>query len=343
MQSASKNTEAEQAAFWHRSGDWRVTSIYHRVLHGSDLTSGSHFTTMHVLVNVKSGMSHSLHHNLLEIIHERIASLNKSERKVAEVIVSDPQAATRYSIASLARAAGVSEPTVNRFCRNFSTNGFPDFKIQLAQSLASSGTPYVSQSVSMDDTPRDYTDKIFLTTIAGLDRARQTIDIDTITEAVDYLIQAKQIAFFGSGGSAPVALDAQHKFFRFNIPVTAYDDALMQRMVAAAATTGDVIVAISYTGRTRETVEAARLARANGATVIGITSPDSPLARTCTTTIAVTDPEDTDIYMPMASRIIHLAVIDILATGVTLKRGPDFQTHLKKIKESLKATRFPYE
>lgn len=221
-------------------------------------------------------MSHSLHHNLLEVIHERIGSLNKSERKVAEVIIIDPQAATRYSIASLARAAGVSEPTVNRFCRNFSTSGFPDFKIQLAQSLASSGTPYVSQSVSMDDSPRDYTDKIFLTTIAGLDRARQSIDISTITEAVDYLIQAKQIAFFGSGGSAPVALDAQHKFFRFNIPVTAYDDALMQRMVAAAATTGDVIVAISYTGRTRETVEAARLARANGATVIGITSPDSP-------------------------------------------------------------------
>ncbi len=287
------------------------------------------------------GMS-TTEHNLLEEIKERREELNKSERKVAEVILRDPKTATRYSIAALARAAEVSEPTVNRFCRNFSTNGFPDFKIQLAQSLAS-GTPYVSQSVALDDSARDYADKIFLTSISGLDKARQSIDIDSITEAVDYLIQAKQIAFFGVGGSAPVALDAQHKFFRFNIPVMAYDDFLMHRMVAAASSTGDVIVTISYTGRTKEMVDAAQLARDNGATVIAITSPDSPLSRVCTTTVGVSNQEDTDVYMPMASRIIHLAVIDILAAGVTLKRGPAFQAHLKKIKDSLKATRFPNE
>lgn len=277
-------------------------------------------------------------HNLLEIIQTRRESLNKSERKVADVILEDPQSATRFSIAALARAAGVSEPTVNRFCRNFSTSGFPDFKIQLAQSLAS-GTPYVSQSVLPDDSVRDYTDKIFLATIAGLDRARQAIDTSAIAAAVDYLIQARQITFFGLGGSAPVALDAQQKFFRFNIPVSAHDDFLMQRMVAASLGRGDAIVAISYTGRTRELIDAVKLARENGVTVVGITTPDTPLARVCTTTIGITNPENTDIYMPMASRIVHLAVIDILATGVTLKRGPDFQHHLKKIKDSLKATR----
>ncbi|MEP2612540.1 SIS domain-containing protein, partial [Marinobacter alexandrii] len=137
--------------------------------------------------------------------------------------------------------------------------------------------------------------------------------------------------------------DAQHKFFRFNIPVMSYDDALMQRMVAAGANVGDVIVLISYTGRTRETVDIAQLARANGATVIGITNPDSPLAAVCSVVVGVTAPEDTEVYMPMSSRIIHLTVIDILATGVTLKRGADFLGHLKKIKESLKPTRLPSE
>ncbi|CAN0598474.1 unnamed protein product [Ectocarpus sp. 12 AP-2014] len=122
-----------------------------------------------------------------------------------------------------------------------------------------------------------------------------------------------------------------------------YDDALMQRMVAAGSSTGDVIVMISYTGRTRETVDIAKIARANGATVIGITNPDSPLADACTVVLEVTAPEDTEVYMPMSSRIIHLTVIDILATGVTLKRGADFLGHLKKIKESLKPTRFPSE
>ncbi|RBP25993.1 RpiR family transcriptional regulator [Marinobacter pelagius] len=278
--------------------------------------------------------------NLLEDIQARLDNLNKSERKVAEAILRDPSAATRYSIAALARAADVSEPTVNRFCRGFSATGFPDFKIRLAQSIAT-GTPYVGQNVEPDDTVAEFADKIMLSTIASLDKARQSLDPKALATAIDYLIQAKQINFFGMGGSASVALDAQHKFFRFNIPVMSYDDALMQRMVAAGSQVGDVIVLISYTGRTKETVEIAKVARENGATVIGITNPESPLAECCTVVLGVTAPEDTEVYMPMSSRIIHLTVIDILATGVTLKRGADFLGHLKKIKESLKATRFP--
>ncbi|MFO8141982.1 MAG: MurR/RpiR family transcriptional regulator [Marinobacter sp.] len=278
--------------------------------------------------------------NLLADIQTRLEALNKSERKVAEAILRDPSAATRYSIAALARAANVSEPTVNRFCRGFSATGFPDFKIRLAQSIAT-GTPYVGQNIEPDDTAAEFADKIMLSTIASLDKARQALDPQAIAAVIDYLIQAKQISFFGMGGSASVAMDAQHKFFRFNIPVSSYDDALMQRMIAAGSGVGDAIVLISYTGRTREAVEIAHLARANGATVIGITNPDSPLAEACTAVLGVTAPEDTEVYMPMSSRIIHLTVIDILATGVTLKRGPDFLDHLKRIKESLKATRFP--
>ena len=280
--------------------------------------------------------------NLIDQIQERLPRLNKSERKVAEAILRDPSAATRYSIAALARAADVSEPTVNRFCRGFSATGFPDFKIRLAQSIAT-GTPYVGQNIEPDDTVAEFTDKIMLTTIASLDKARQSLDPEAIATVVDYLIQAKQISFFGTGGSASVAMDAQHKFFRFNIPVSFYDDTLMQRMLAAGASVGDAIVLISYTGRTRETVEIAHLARSNGATVIGITNPDSPLAEACTAVLGVTAPEDTEVYMPMTSRIIQLAVIDVLATGVTLKRGPDFLEHLRKIKESLKPTRFPLQ
>ena len=280
--------------------------------------------------------------NLLADIQERLDSLNKSERKVAEAILRDPSAATRYSIAALARAANVSEPTVNRFCRGFSATGFPDFKIRLAQSIAT-GTPYVGQNVEATDSVAEFADKIMLSTIASLDKARQALDPKALATAIDYLIQAKQINFFGMGGSASVALDAQHKFFRFNIPVMSYDDALMQRMVAAGANVGDVIVLISYTGRTRETVDIAQVARTNGATVIGITNPNSPLAEVCSVVIGVTAPEDTEVYMPMSSRIIHLTVIDILATGVTLKRGKDFLGHLKKIKESLKPTRLPFE
>ncbi|WP_227369935.1 MurR/RpiR family transcriptional regulator [Halomonas sp. M20] len=281
-------------------------------------------------------------HDLLDRIRQRLETLNRSERKVAEVILADPLTATGLSIATLAQRALVSEPTVNRFCRSFETKGYPDFKIKLAQSLAG-GTPYISRNVEPEDNAASYADKIFGASIVALDDARRALDPRSIEQAVDYLIQAKQISFFGLGASGPVAQDAQHKFFRFNLPVMAYEDVLMQRMVAAASHTGDVIVIISYTGRTRELVDIAELGRNNGAVVLGITAPASPLAAQCTETLEVVTPEDTDVYMPMTSRMIHLALIDVLATGVTLRRGEGFLPHLKKIKESLRATRYPHE
>lgn len=279
-------------------------------------------------------------HDLIERLRQRLEELNRSERKVANVILEDPASATSLSIASLAQAASVSEPTVNRFCRNFGAKGFPDFKIKLAQSLAG-GTPYVTRAVEPDDSASQYTDKIFDATIAALDEARRAVDMQAVERMVDYLTQAKQIHFFGLGASGAVAQDAQHKFFRFNLPVVAYVDVLMQRMVAAACHTGDVVVVISYTGRTRELVDIARVAREAGAVVLGITAPASPLTNECTATLEVATPEDTDHYLPMTSRMIQLTLLDALATGVTLRRGEDFLPHLKKIKDSLRDTRFP--
>ena len=110
---------------------------------------------------------------------------------------------------------------------------------------------------------------------------------------------------------------------------------------ASVAHTGELFVIISYTGRTRELVEVARLARENGASVLGLTAAGSPLAKASTLSLNIPLPEDTDIYMPMTSRIIQLTVLDVLATGMTLRRGVDFQPHLRKIKESLNASRYP--
>jgi len=88
-------------------------------------------------------------------------------------------------------------------------------------------------------------------------------------------------------------------------------------------------------------VEVARIARQNGASVLGLTAAGSPLAQASTLSLNIPLPEDTDIYMPMTSRIIQLTVLDVLATGMTLRRGVDFQPHLRKVKESLNASRYP--
>ncbi|CNI79826.1 MULTISPECIES: MurR/RpiR family transcriptional regulator [Yersinia] len=284
-------------------------------------------------------MGDSRYMNTLENIQNNLDLLSKSERKVAEVILASPQTAIHSSIATLAKMANVSEPTVNRFCRRLDTKGFPDFKLHLAQSLAN-GTPYVNRNVEEDDSVGAYTGKIFESTMASLDMVKNNLDIAAINRAVDLLTQAKKISFFGLGASAAVAHDAMNKFFRFNIPVIYFDDIVMQRMSCMNSSEGDVVVLISHTGRTKSLVELAHLARENDATVIAITSRDTPLADEATLSLLLDVPEDTDVYMPMVSRIAQLTLVDVLATGFTLRRGAKFRDNLKRVKDALKESRF---
>ncbi|MCC2607267.1 MurR/RpiR family transcriptional regulator [Planctobacterium marinum] len=277
--------------------------------------------------------------NILEKIAQQKGAFSKSERKVAEIILANPQTAIHSSIATLAKMSDVSEPTVNRFCRRLDTKGYPDFKLHLAQSLAN-GTPYVNRHVEEHDTPEEYSKKIFESTMAALEVARQSVDIQAINRVVDLLTQAKKISFFGLGASASVAHDALNKFFRFNVPVIYFEDILMQRMSCMNCSEGDVVVLISHTGRTKSLVELAQLAKANDATVVGVTAVNSPLANECSLVLSLEVPEDTDMYMPMASRIAQLTLIDILATGFTLRRGSKFRENLKRVKDSLRDSRY---
>jgi RpiR family carbohydrate utilization transcriptional regulator len=275
----------------------------------------------------------------LELVQRNLDTFSKSERKVAEVILASPQTAIHSSIATLAKMAKVSEPTVNRFCRRLDTKGFPDFKLQLAQSLAN-GTPYVNRNVNENDGPDAYTNKIFESAMACLNVAKNSLDTTLINRAVDVLTSANKISFFGLGASSSIAHDALNKFFRFNVPVTCFDDIVMQEMNCINSSDGDVIVLISHTGRTKALVEVAKLGRENDAFIIALTAADSPLAEQSNLVLSTSVPEDTDIYMPMASRIAQLVLIDVLATGFTLRRGPKFRDNLKHVKEGLRYSRF---
>lgn len=277
---------------------------------------------------------------MLSNIESSLDVLSRSERKVAEFVLADPARVLSMSIARVAQDAEVSEPTVNRFCRSFDASGFPDFKLKLAQSLAS-GPMLTAAMVSEKDAMPEIFAKLTDKAMHSVQDLKSTLDIATLERAVDLFCQARQVAFFGMGASGSVARDAQHKFFRFNVPVVAYEDGLMQRMHAAAMKTGDLAVVISHTGRTRAMVEAATFARDAGASVLALTRPDTPLSNIATLTVPVDVDENTELYIPMVSRLMQLLVLDVLVTGVAQKRGSDFQPHLARIKQALDGTRLP--
>ena len=70
--------------------------------------------------------------NIIERIKVEYEDLTRSERRVANCIIDNPQLVISENIAELANRAKVSQPTVFRFCKRFGSKGFPDFKFLLS-------------------------------------------------------------------------------------------------------------------------------------------------------------------------------------------------------------------
>ena len=276
---------------------------------------------------------------ILSHLKHTLPSLSKAESRIARAILTDPEATVNITTAQLARLAGVSDPMISRFCRTLECSSFPDFKVQLAKSLASS-VSFISEAVSRGDDAARYIDKRINANQAALEFIRDRLKPEVIEQAVQMLGRSKRIEIFGLGGSAAIANDAQHKLFRLGIPTAAYEDHLMQRMVAAAANEGTTVLMFSFTGRTQSMIEVAQIAKESKAALIAITRPDSPLADLADIAITSGDElEDTTLYVPMTTRIIILTIIDILVTGLALSLGPEIDEQLKKIKHSLDSTK----
>ncbi|HKJ51741.1 MAG TPA: SIS domain-containing protein [Gammaproteobacteria bacterium] len=261
---------------------------------------------------------------MLREIETALAAMTRAEKKVARAVLANPYRLLRKSIGALAAEACVSEPTVIRFCRALKCKGFQDFKLQLAQDLAT-GAHFGAARPLPDEAAPDLIAKVIDSGIAALIKVRDTLPPEAVQQAVDLLAAAERIEFYGLGGSGIVAQDAQHKFFRLGVPVVAYSDPTVHSVSASLLKRGCVVVAISQSGTTQDLIASAEIALAAGAKVIAVTAADSPLAGIASICLPMNSLEDEDFYAPIKSRLAHLAIVDVLAVGVALARGPDFQ------------------
>lgn len=275
---------------------------------------------------------------LIRTINDALPRLRKSERKVADHVLADPGRVVRMRIVDLARGAGVSEPTVVRFCRAVGCAGFQDFKLALAQQLAAS--PGFGQiAVTDTDSVREYTDKVFDTTVDNLLKVRDSLDPQMLDRAIRALCAARRVEFYGFGASAPVAFDAQHRFFRLRLATAAYADPHLQNMSATSLEPGDVVVALSQSGRTRALLDSIKQVKKHGAIVIGLAPSNTPVTVAASIPITIDVTEDFQLYTPLSSRIAHLVVIDVLAIGVAQRKGPELEDHLLRLQEGLRSLR----
>ena len=110
-------------------------------------------------------------------------------------------------------------------------------------------------------------------------------------------------------------------------------------MSAISLGKNDVVVAISQSGETQALLQSVNLAREAGAVVLGLAPQNTSLSKLCNLAIYVDTEESLEWFTPVSSRIAHLVVIDVLATGVARHRKPLLKEHLKRLEKSQRALR----
>lgn len=268
--------------------------------------------------------------DIVSHIAERLGELREAEKKVARLVVDDVDFVANGSVSAIAERAGVSDATVTRFARAVDCRNVRDLKFRLAQAMAI-GQRFLSESA--DDDGRD---AIYDAITQALERNRELLNGVEVSGIVEVLDNARQIVTFGAGGGSSVfAQELQYRLMRFGYAVSAYNDALLPHMVAATLEPADVMVALSVTGHTPETVETVRIARESHARVVTITNPTSPLAEVADHVLPVVTQETDFIYKPSASRYALLAVIDVLVTELALHHRERTRDKLRRLKHVL--------
>ena len=274
---------------------------------------------------------------ILTTIQQALPDLSKSERKVGEFVLAHPHAMTT-SLAEAAMLVGVSEPTVIRFCRAVGCAGFQDLKLKLAGDLARR-IPLVHRDVRVGDDASAYATRLTDAAIAALTQVRNRLDGRALTSAVAAMTSARRLFFVGFGASAGVAADARRKFARLGLAVADSADAHEQAALAALMTAEDVLVAVSHTGESALLTDVVEAAKSVGAKTIAVTRSASPLSAIADLTLAVDVAEDTSLQLPMASRLAHTHLLDIVQVGVALKLGDALEPKLAAAKAALASRR----
>lgn len=249
---------------------------------------------------------------IVGLINSYYPSLTNSEKKVANYVLEHLTKVIYYSVTDLSYEANVGETTVLRFCRKIGMKGYQEFKLIIAQSISEAEKDDELKSNNLIDT-------ISNNTIIGLEETASMISEADLNAAIKLLHEAKSIHFFGVGTSGVTALDAKSRFLRIGKQTSAIVDSHLQAMSAAALTKDDVVVALSITGSTRDTLETLEITRESGAKIIAVTYyRRSPITQFADIVLIGGTKESPLEGGSLIGKISQLFVIDLLYTGLAL-------------------------
>lgn len=264
-------------------------------------------------------------------------NLTPTEQAIADYILKDPQKISRSSISDIAKDLDIADSTFFQFTKKIGFSGFKDFKMALLTSESETQritAATIHENITPEDDELTMAQKIFDSNISTLNDTKKLLDKEKLKMAVDFIDQSKRLFFFGVGGSEIVASDAYHKFLRSPITVVHSADYHIQLMEASMMTPDDCALLISHTGKSKETIQLAEVAKKNGASVIVVTSQiQSPLAKVADVVFISISEETAFRSEALASRIAQLSILDAIFTILMFRNEAGSKITIGKVRE----------
>ncbi|WP_209479632.1 MurR/RpiR family transcriptional regulator [Virgibacillus litoralis] len=256
--------------------------------------------------------------NGMERIRQGLSTLRPSEQKVANYIINNSKAILDMPIAQLAKNTNTSEATIIRMCRSLHIKGFRELKLSISASANQDGiTTDRYEDIAADANLSQIIKFISHNNYRSIESTLALIDEDSMEKAIDKLDYARKIVVIGVGASAIVAFDFEQKCKRINKWCEALTDSHTQLTSAVHLNDRDVVLAISYSGETKEIIDTVKIAKKNNANIISLTGYSSNTVQNLANVNLYASPLEKSIRSgATASRIAQLNIVDILFTGL---------------------------
>lgn len=278
--------------------------------------------------------------NVLARIRIREATFGPSTRSIANFVLEHPGKVVGMSVTELAEATGASDGSVINFCRQLGLSGFQQFKLSLAQETVKP-VQFIHEDLQPSDDTAAVCRKMFSAGIQALRDTLSVLDPDAVAAAVKAIKAADRVEIYGIGSSAPIAEDAQYRMLRIGLNVKVVTDSHIQAISASLTGPHVVVLTISHSGATHETLASTRLAKEAGARTIVVTNfANSPLQSFADIKLFTMSRETKFRTEAMTSRIAQLCVLDALVAGIALDDYEHSVSVLQKTFNVLSLKRF---
>lgn len=248
-----------------------------------------------------------------ERIGQTGAELTRAERRVAEVVLAQPQLVAFGTVAELAGAAGAGAATVVRFATKLGFEGFTDLQAVVQRDLARQLRPAAERI--REPAGSDSISRHLELELENVRASLGGLDPGALRDVVEHLADPGRRVFLLSGdASLGVATQfaADLTALRDGVGIINGNDVAVQRSLALL-TPSDVVVTIDLRRYDRWVVEAAAAAKASGAWCLAVTdSLLSPLTAAAQRTFVV----EAASAGPFDSHVGTLALLNLLAAGV---------------------------